>query len=193
MKTIKRRFTPVRVLDILTEIKILCKRNEFVPKTYSEKQPSVWHFTRALIKKGVLLKERGEYKWTGGEPNIEMAKGIIDFINEYNRRTREEYKAKIEKIKNATPEPIDFQPFNDLQMLQFEEPKTVVEISEEYSDTIKDLKKQIHQYELDISELLKENEHLRYLIHQTQEAREEKKSTPKKVKFLGFTILKIEE
>ena len=60
-------------------------------------------------------------------------------------------------------------------------------------NTKQDLKKQLAEYELELSELLKENGELKYQIDKMQEVREEKKSNPKKVKFLGITIFKIEK
>jgi hypothetical protein len=90
MKTTKRPYTPVRVMDMLTEIKILCKRNQFVPKNYSEKEPSIWHFVRVLVAKGVLSKKHGVYKWVGGEPNFEMSKAVMEQVQAYAKAKTEE-------------------------------------------------------------------------------------------------------
>ena len=199
MKPIKRKFTPVRMLDVLTEIKILCKRNEFLPKTYCKKQPSIWHFTRVLIQKGVLKKEKEQYKWIGGEPNVEMAKAVIDSVNEYNQIKKVERESKIQNTEKFVAESIEFSPFDNV-IESIEQP------IESLSYTIKDLKKQLEDYEFEISDLLKENENLKHQIHEIEHKKSKAfdenleqikqlivaKPIPRKVKLLGITILKIE-
>lgn len=199
MKPIKRKFTPVRMLDVLTEIKILCKRNEFLPKTYCKKQPSIWHFTRVLIQKGVLKKEKEQYKWIGGEPNVEMAKAVIDSVNEYNQIKKVERESKIQNTEKFIDESIEFSPFDNV-IESIEQP------IESLSYTIKDLKKQLQDYEFEISDLLKENENLKHQIHEIERKKSKSfdenleqikqlivaKPIPRKVKLLGITILKIE-
>ena len=199
MKPIKRKFTPVRMLDVLTEIKILCKRNEFLPKTYCKKQPSIWHFTRVLIQKGVLKKEKEQYKWIGGEPNVEMAKAVIDSVNEYNQIKKVERESKIQNTEKFVAESIEFSPFDNV-IESIEQP------IESLSYTIKDLKNLLQDYEFEISDLLKENENLKHQIHEIERKKSKsfdenfeqikqlivEKPISRKVKLLGITILKIE-
>jgi len=208
MKPIKRKFTPVRMLDVLTEIKILCKRNEFLPKTYCKKQPSIWHFTRVLIQKGVLKKEKDQYKWIGGEPNVEMAKGVIDSVNEYNQIKKVERESKVQNNENVVVEiPMTNQ---ELMTSYYSESKEFQLKNYQLQEQILAIKKELEDYEFEISDLLKENENLKHQIHQFLKIKskpfdeifeadiEQKKELvlekpiPKKVKLFGITILKIE-
>lgn len=249
MKPIKRKFTPVRMLDVLTEIKILCKRNEFLPKIYCKKQPSIWHFTRVLIQKGVLKKEKEQYKWIGGEPNVEMAKAVIDSVNEYNQIKKVERESKIQNTEKFVAESIEFptsdilvtssnndvepikQPFENLAYainkhlkkeidnanlkISFVEKENRKLIDDNNSNIhriasilyeYENLKKQLEDYEFEISDLLKENENLKHQIHEIEHKKSKAfdenleqikqlivaKPIPRKVKLLGITILKIE-
>lgn len=230
METTKRpRFTSNRMLEVLTEIQILCRRRKFLPTNYCKKQPSVWHFTRVLIEKGVLIKIKGQYKWIGVDANEQMAKDVIYKVNEYNRKNKERFRARNEIIEKVSTETIQFPPSEVLPELELYKPikEDLVDIQEDYLsalkdlkedldeanakisifrvqnkelftnnslllDTKQDLKKQLAEYELDISELLKENGELKYQIDKMQEVRQEKKSKQRKVKFLGITIFKID-
>jgi hypothetical protein len=226
----KQKFTPKRMLDVLNEINILCNKNEFLPKNYCKKQPSVWHFTRVLIKMGVLSKVNQEYIWNSGEPNIQMAKHVIDLSNQYYKNKKEQYRAKIKNTQKLIPETIEF-PTSEfpLELERYEPIKEdLVDIKEDYSsalkdfkedldeanakisilrvqnkelfnnnssllNTNKDLEKQLAEYELEVSDLLKGNGELKYQIDKMQEAQKQKKSKHRKVKFLGITIFKIEQ
>jgi hypothetical protein len=238
MKTTKRPYTLVRVMDMLTEIKILCKRNLFTPKSYSEKEPSIWHFVRVLVAKGVLSKINGTYKWIGGEPNFEMSKVVTEQVQAYGKaKTKESLLRKKNTQKfsdslNATNimESLDVQeieyPKEDTiqkgENIFKEIPMTIQERMTDYYSLSKELelknsqleeqilaiKKELEDYEFQISDLLKENENLKHQIHEifgkkskslNQKVEEIKtlpieieKPAPRKVKLLGITILKIE-
>jgi len=203
MKPIKRKFTPVRMLDVLTEIKILCKRNEFLPKTYCKKQPSIWHFTRVLIQKGVLKKEKDQYKWIGGEPNVEMAKGVIDSVNEYNQIKKVERESKVQNKENVVVEiPMTIAE----QLTGIIGIDAEIEIQKKLKEEISQLKKDNELYQGFIKNLLDKNADLEIELENikvkkskslNQKVEEIKtlpieKPAPKKVKLFGITILKIE-
>jgi len=203
MKPIKRKFTPVRMLDVLTEIKILCKRNEFLPKNYCKKQPSIWHFTRVLIQKGVLKKEKDQYKWIGGEPNVEMAKGVIDSVNEYNQIKKGERESKVQNKQNVVVEiPMTIAE----QLTGIIGIDAEIEIQKKLKEEISQLKKDNELYQGFIKNLLDKNADLEIELENikvkkskslNQKVEEIKtlpieKPAPKKVKLFGITILKIE-
>jgi len=203
MKPIKRKFTPVRMLDVLTEIKILCKRNDFLPKNYCKKQPSIWHFTRVLIQKGVLKKEKDQYKWIGGEPNVEMAKGVIDSVNEYNQIKKVERESKVQNKENVVVEiPMTIAE----QLTGIIGIDAEIEIQKKLKEEISQLKKDNELYQGFIKNLLDKNADLEIELENikvkkskslNQKVEEIKtlpieKPAPKKVKLFGITILKIE-
>jgi hypothetical protein len=203
MKPIKRKFTPVRMLDVLTEIKILCKRNDFLPKNYCKKQPSIWHFTRVLIQKGVLKKEKDQYKWIGGEPNVEMAKGVIDSVNEYNQIKKVERESKVQNKENVVVEiPMTIAE----QLTGIIGIDAEIEIQKKLKEEISQLKKENELFQGFIKNLINENTNLEIELENikakkskslNQKVEEIKtlpieKPAPKKVKLFGITILKIE-
>jgi len=190
-----KKFTPAKMFEILTEIKNLCKNNEFFPKNYITKEPSVYHILRVLIKKGIVVRGYNEYIWVGIDPHINMARAVIKEYRNNSNIAREEYeqRRKAENVKSI-PEMIEFPPREVLPEIHYEPIKEgVVEYKIEDLRTIGDLRKQLAEYELEVSGLLKQNAELKYQIDKMQELRQEKKSKHRKVKFLGITIFKIEQ
>jgi ribosomal protein L9 len=114
MNTRIRRFTPVKIFEILTDVKNLCEKNEFLPKNYCKKEPSIWHITRVLVKKGILVRKNNEYIWESISPNMEMARAVIKEYLSYAKfmkeQRQENHKTKKEKF---VAEKIEFLPLND--------------------------------------------------------------------------------
>jgi hypothetical protein len=159
MKTTKRPYTPVRVMDMLTEIKILCKRNQFVPRNFSEKEPSIWHFVRVLVAKGVLSKNLGVYKWIGGEPNFEMSKAVMEQVQEYAKARKEESLLRKKNAQKLVAEHIEFPTLDDVttpieQPIETIKEKPIVN----YKKITKELQKEIVSLHSKIQSIETENE-----------------------------------
>lgn len=160
--TKKPRFTPNRMLNVLNEMHTLCKRRNFFPNIYVQKQPSVWHFTRALRKNGVVVKVYGQYKWVGGEPNNEMANSVLEYVREYNRTNREKREVEIQNTRKSIPEMIDFTTSEVLPELEFYEPikEDLVDIHQECLSALKDFKEDLDEANLKIASLKEQNKEL---------------------------------
>lgn len=202
MEVTRKRHTPENMLRILREIEDLCDKGQLVPKYCRPEIPAIYNILMVLIEKGVVSKKIGKYTWIGGNPNIYMAKEVIKENQKYQFQLLEK---RVEREKNTQNylkslnsknvmessklEEIQYE--TNIEFLIEKEPE-VVDKQEEYLEVIQDLKKQLNEYEIELSELLKENENLIYKIDKNQQVREQKKSNPRKVKFLGITIFKIE-
>ena len=115
MKITKRPYNVVRIMDMLTEIKILCKRNQFIRKNFAEKEPSVSQFLRVLMIRGIMAKNKSQYKWIGGEPNYEMSKSILDEVQEYMKVKKQQSLLRKKNTQTFVAESIDFPPFENIQ------------------------------------------------------------------------------
>jgi len=122
----------------------------------------------------------------------ENFRSLLDDLVEY-RNDNEQLREEV-KIQQSTISSLE----ENNQRMFFENLQLKTEIDKIKDEKVKvrankDLEKQLAEYELDISELLKENGELKYQIDKIQEVQKEKKSKHRKVKFLGITIFKIEQ
>ena len=74
MEVTRKRHTPENMLIILKEIEGLCDKGQLVPKNCRPTIPAIYNILMVLMDKGVVSKKIGKYTWTGGKPNIYMAK-----------------------------------------------------------------------------------------------------------------------
>jgi hypothetical protein len=193
MKTTKRPYTPVRVMDMLTEIKILCKRNQFVPKNYSEKEPSIWHFVRVLVAKGVLSKSHGVYKWVGGEPNFEMSKAVMEQVQAYAKAKKEESLLRKKNTEKFIAEKIEFPPIENIQKPINESIKNELEPIES-SDKVRNKNKLLREENNNIkAELKKQKENFRSLLNELVERKDIILVKEKEIKNYLSTISSLEQ
>jgi chromosome segregation ATPase len=151
-----------------------------------------------IRNKNKLLQEEINERKVELKQVKENFRSLLDDLVEY-RNDNEELKEEV-KIQQSTISSLE----ENNQRMFFENLQLKTEIDkikdekakgfnqESYISANKDLEKQLAEYELDLSDLLKENADLNHQIDKMQQVQEEKKSIPRNVKLFGITILKIE-
>jgi hypothetical protein len=104
----KTKFTPQYVLEMLQKVKTLSDLNRFNSAKFVTSYPSFYSFRKILTEKGLFQKKLNKEKWIGIEPNLIMAKAIVELylkrLKEKKQKqdlglTKEDYRRIVERNK----------------------------------------------------------------------------------------------
>lgn len=188
------KYKPVKVLEILTEVKNLCDEMNFLPKNYRKKESAIYNFLRVLLKKGIVTRVNNEYFWNGIAPNIDMAKAVVKEYLAYLKVLRENREEKNENSKQIfVAEKIEFPPIENIQKPINESIKNELEPIES-SDKVRNKNKLLREENNNIkAELKKQKENFRSLLNELVERKDTILVKEKEIKNYLSTISSLEQ